>query len=169
MLSLQNRKTLFAALLICSILLTGWFVATALPFFAFIFAACSIALVIIFGRTTRLLQVVRLIRENRIPAVPAAWLQEKGFGHTCIEGLIVSTFGAIIGSVVQWGQGGLGGSRLLEIAIDRKSIILTFGTETKTAKLELLHGLTEIEAAVRLQDDFMFETGVKARLTWSKA
>ena len=108
MLSLQNRKTLFAALLICSILLTGWFVATALPFFAFIFAACSIALVIIFGRTTRLLQVVRLIRENRIPAVPAAWLQEKDFGHTCIEGIIVSTFGAIIGSrVVQWGQGGL--------------------------------------------------------------
>jgi hypothetical protein len=67
------------------------------------------------------------------------------------------------------GAGRSGGSRLLEITIDRKSIILTFGTETKTAKLELLHGLTEIEAAVRLQNDFMFETGVKAKTTWSKA
>lgn len=110
-LSLQNRKTLFAALLICSILLTGWFAATTHPFFAFIFAACSIALLIIFGQTARLLRAVKLIRENRIPAVPAAWLQEKGFDHTCIEGIIVSTFGAIIGSrVVQWGQGGFGGS-----------------------------------------------------------
>lgn len=169
-LTLQTRRNLLAVLLICSVLLTGWFAAAKLPSFALLFAAVSIALLIIFRQTARLLRAVKLIRENRILAVPAAWLQEKGFGHTCIEGLIVSTFGAIIGSkVVQWGQGGLGGSRLLEIAIDRKSIILTFGTETKTAKLELLHGLTEIEAAVRLQDDFMFETGVKARLTWSKA
>jgi hypothetical protein len=168
-LSLQNRKTLFAALLICSILLTVWFAAAALPFFAFIFAASSIALLIIFGRIARLLQVVRLIRENQILAVPAAWLQENDPGCTCTEESIVSTFGAIIGSrVFQWGQGGLGGSRLLDIAIDRKAITLTFGTKAKIAKLTLLHGLTESEAAMQLQEKFNFETGVKAKLTgWS--
>ena len=79
------------------------------------------------------------------------------------------TAALLIGSrVFQWGQGGLGGNRLLDIAIDRKAITLTFGTKAKTAKLTLLHGLTESKAIMQLQDKFIFETGVKAKLTgWS--
>lgn len=170
MLSLQNRKTLFAALLICSILLTGWFAATALPLF------CIYLCRLQYRPGDHFWAYRTLAPGGQTDPGESYSCNARGMAagerfrphlHRGDHRIHLRCDHRFQGGPM--GAGRSGGSRLLEITIDRKSIILTFGTEAKTAKLELLHGLTEIEAAVRLQDDFMFETGVKAKTTWSKA
>ena len=77
----------------------------------------------------------------------------------------MSTFGILIGTkIYRWGLDGVHGVRLSNIEIDRQRMILIFGDETRSMRIELLHGITDQTEILEAKQKFWHETGVSANI-----
>lgn len=162
---IRKRRNGYAVLFVISILLTAWFVMTLVIEKAVVFGAVSIALLMLLVEQNNLLYNASLIWDNRILVVPMAIISKSGDRGEKdteeIEGIVISTFGILIGSkIYKWGCDGVRGVRLNKIKIDRTRIYLTFGDKVKTMRAELLHGMTNEQVVMDVKQKLWRETGI---------
>lgn len=164
--AIRKQRNCYALSLAISVCLTVWFGATFVLEAAFSFGAISIASFILLMRQSRLLSAASLIWDNRILAVPSAYIfTADGQGKNCTEENVVSTFGMLIGyKIYRWGCEGVRGVRLNTVKIDQQRMYLTFGDAVKTMRVELLHGMTEQQAVLDVAQKLWRETGVTANI-----
>lgn len=160
----RNRYALFFTVSIC---LMVWFGTELIVEAVFVFGALSATSLILLVRQSRLLYDAGLIWDNRILAVPSAFIYTAtGKGKSDAEETVVSTFGILIGSkIYKWGMDGVHGVRLNVIEIDRMRIYLTFGNVAKTMQMELLHGMDNKQAVLEVKQKLWSETGVTAMIS----
>lgn len=165
--AIRKRHNGYAVLLAISLSLTVWFSMKPMAETALVFGAASIAMFLLLVRQSRLLYDASLIWDNRILAVPSVVVTTAcSKEHRETEETVVSTFGILIGSrIYKWGCNGVRGVRLNTIEIDRARIYLNFGDGAETTRVELLHGLTDEQAALEVKQRMWHETGVTARLS----
>ncbi|WP_352418236.1 hypothetical protein [Proteiniborus sp.] len=164
---IRKRRNCYALFFAVSICLAMWFGAKFMATSAFAFGIISVASLIFLVRQSRLLYDAALIWDNRILAVPSAFISTvSGKGKNDTEETVVSTFGILIGSkIYQWGCDGIYGVRLNAIEIDRERMYLTFGDTAQTMRVELLHGMTQKHAVLDAAQKLLRETGVTADIT----
>jgi len=81
------------------------------------------------------------------------------------EETLVSTFGLLIGDkIYKWGRDGIHGTQLTDIIIDRTKIYLTFGDDSGTMQIELLHGMACKQEVLDVLLKMWHETGLAATL-----
>ena len=109
-----------------------------------------------------MLYYATLIWDNRILAVSSALISTTGgTGQNHIEKIVVSAFGVLIGrKIYRWGLDGVYGVRLNSIEVDRQRMILSFGDATRSMRIELLHGITDLSEILEVKQKFWHETGV---------
>jgi hypothetical protein len=164
--SIRKRRNCYAIFFTVSICLTVWLGAESMAA-AFVFGIISVAFLIFLVRQSRLLCDAALIWDNRILAVPTAFVSTaSGKGKHDAEQTVVSTFGILIGSkIYQWGCHGVHGVRLNAIEIDRERMYLTFGDVAQTMRVELLHGIAEQQTVLEVAQKLWKETGVTASIS----
>lgn len=162
--AIRKQRIYYTIFFAVSVFLTAWFAMKLLVVMAFLFGAASIALLMILVRQSRLLYDASLIWDNPILTVPSAVISISGGERKrATEETVVSTFGILIGSkIYKWGMNGVRGVRLNAIRIDRTRIYLTFGDESETMQVELLHGMTDKQEVMDVKQRLWRETGVKA-------
>lgn len=155
---IRKQRNCYALVFVVSICLTVWFGAKSMVEASFAFGAISVASLIFLVRQSRLLYDAILIWDNRIFAVPSAFISTAE--------TVVSTFGILIGSkIYRWGCDGVHGVRLNAIEIDRERMYLTFGDAAQTMRVEVLHGLTQQQAVLDVTQKLWYETGVTASIS----
>ena len=164
--AIQELRNGYAVLFAVSICLAVWFGVRLMVEITFIVAVLNITLLILLIRQNRLLYDAKLIRENRILAVPSAVVTILGSKKKSNEEeTVVSTFGILMGNkIYKWGSDGVRGVRLRAIDIDRARVYLTFGDGAETKCVELLHGITDEQTVMNVKQELWDETGVMARL-----
>ncbi len=164
---IRKRRNGYALLFVASICLAVWLGMTFRIEAIFAFGAISAISLLLLVRQTRLLYDATLIWDNRILAVPSAlisMLSSKMKKDT--EETVVSTFGILVDSeIYRWGLDGVHGVRLHTAQIDQERMHLTFGDEAQTMRVELLHGMTEMQAVLDAAKKLLYETGVTADIT----
>ena len=165
--SIRKRRNCYAMFFAAGICLAVWLGATFMVEAAFAFGAISVASLIFLVRQCRLLYDVTLIWDNRILAVPSAFIFTAGSqGKNDTEETVISTFGMLIGSkIYRWGCDGVHGVRLKTIEIDEERMYLTFGDVAQTMRVELLHGMAEQQAVLDVAQKLWHETGVTASIS----
>ncbi len=164
---IRKRRNCYAIFFAVSICLAVWLGAKFMVEAASAFGAISVASLIFLVRQSRLLYDAALIWDNRILAVPSAFISTaSGKGKNDTEETVVSTFGILIGSkIYQWGCDGVHGVRLNAIEIDPERMYLTFGNAAQTVRVELLHGMAEQQAVLDVTQKLWNETGVTASIS----
>ncbi|NMA61182.1 MAG: hypothetical protein GX956_04775 [Firmicutes bacterium] len=129
-------------------------------------AALTIAALLLLIRQSRLLNIVDLIWTNRILVVPLTAIPTiEGAIKTDSEKTVVSTFGLWDGvKIHEWGQGGMLGVRLTSMDIRKDRVNLTFGNAGETTWAELMHGITNLDEVLDVQEKLWRETGVIATI-----
>lgn len=163
---IRQRRNNYALILAGSLLLTLWFSIRLLVVEAVFFAIFSVICLVLLAGQNRKLSKANLIWDNRILSVPSATLYTAdGIEETCQEETIVSTFGLFCaGRIYEWNCAGLRGIRLTAAEVEPAKLSLIFGRSSETMRVELLHGLTEKEEVVDVQEKLWHETGVRAVL-----
>lgn len=159
----RNNYSLFFAVSVC---LVVWLGVELIVEVVYVFGALSIISLILLVRQSRLLYDAGLIWDNRILAVPSAFISTAGSKEkNDAEETLVSTFGILIGSkIYKWGMDGVRGVRLKAIKIDRMQIYLTFGNVAETMQVELLHGMGNKQVVLEVKQKLWRETGVEAMI-----
>lgn len=162
--ALGKRRNLLAALFAAGLLLSGWFALQRAAEAAAVFGAVSAALLVLLVVQMRRLHDANLIRNNCILSVPSAVISLPGSGEkTAEEETVVSTFGVLIGSrIYKWGCDGVHGVRLRSIEIGRERMRLWFGDGDNAARIELLHGMSDLRTAMEVSRKLKHETGIEA-------
>jgi hypothetical protein len=162
--AILKRRNGYAVIFAVCLFLTALFAIKLMPKTALVFGAVSTALLMLLIRQNRLFYDASLIWDNRILAVPSSVISiSNGKGKKDAEETVVSTFGILIGSkIYKWGCDGVCGVRLKAIDIDRERICMTFGDETETMRVELLHGMADKQEVMDVKQKLWRETGVKA-------
>lgn len=162
--AIRKRRDLFAGLLAAGLILSGWFALQRVTEAAVLFGVASAALLFFFVVQMRRLRDACLIRNNCILAVPSAMITVPGRGEkTESEETVISTFGVLIGSrIYKWGCDGIQGVRLRSIEIDRERMCLCFGDGGSTVRIELLHGIPDLQTVMEFRQKLKHETGVEA-------
>ncbi|MEA5059081.1 hypothetical protein SDC9_192039 [bioreactor metagenome] len=151
--AIKTRRDKLICLFMAGIFVAAWFALVNEAKVAFGIGLTSMVLLPWLLLENRRLRAARLIWENRILTVAG----EKGATET-----VVSTFGALVGSrVYKWGWGGVA---LLTVELDKERICLAYGEGEKISRLELAHGISNIQLAMEVKQKFWYETGVSAVL-----
>ncbi len=134
---------------------------------AIICGGLTAAALILLYRQSRLLVAAIVIYDSRILTVPLSVVtSENQPEQKQAEETIVSTFGLLLGNkVYRWGCDGVYGVRLRDVQIDKEHICLTFGADGEMLRVELLHGLSEIQSAMEIAQKIWHETGVRAEIS----
>jgi hypothetical protein len=149
---IRKQRNAYALLFSASICLAVWLGMAFRLEAVFAFGAISLISLLLLVRQSRLLNDAMLIWDNRI-------LKNN-------EETVVSTFGILIGSeIYRWGLDGVHGVRLHTAQIDKERMYLTFGDAAQTMRVELLHGMTQKQAALDAAQKLLHETGVTADIT----
>jgi hypothetical protein len=164
---IRIRRNGYALLFVTSICLAVWLGMAFMIEAIFAFGAISAISLLLLVRQRHRLYYATLIWDNRILAVPSALISMPGRQiKKDTEETIVSTFGILIGSeIYRWGLNGVHGARLHTAHIDQERMHLTFGDEAQTMRVELLHGMTQKQAALDAAQKLLHETGVTADIT----
>lgn len=164
--AIRKWRDISAVLFVVCILFTALFAATQTLELAIVFCIADVAIFIFLYSRNQLFQDATLICNNQILCVPSAVITaENCTDKIMLNETVVSTFGLLIGSkVYKWGCGGISGSRLKQIKLDKERIWLTFGTDDETRCIELLHGMTNKQSIVEITQKLRHETGVTAKI-----
>ena len=164
---IHKRRNGYALLFASSIFLTVWLGATFMLEAVFVFGAIGTISLLLLVRQSCLLYDAMLIWDNPIIAVPSALISMPGRQmKKDNEGTVVSTFGILIGSeIYRWGLDGVHGVRLHTAQFDKERMCLTFGDSAQTMRVELLHDMTQKQAALDAAQKLLRETGVTADIT----
>ena len=162
-----KRRNWYALLFAASICLAVWHGTAFMSEAVFAFGAVGLISLLLLVRQSRLLNDAMLIWDNRILEVPSALISMPGRQmKKNNEETVVSTFGILIGSeIYRWGLDGVHGVRLHTAQIDKERMYLTFGDAAQTMRVELLHGMTQKQAALDAAQKLLHETGVTADIT----
>ena len=162
--AIRKQRNVYAVFFVLCALLTPCFVVERMWETVFILSMAGAVALILLIHQSRMVYNARLICGNSILTVSTAVLSDlEGVEEKTVDETVVSTFGVLVGNkVYKWGCDGLNGSRLKNIEMDRERISLTFGSETQTLKLELLHGLDKVEKVLQVKQNLLRETGVEA-------
>lgn len=163
---IRKRRNCYALFLAVSICLTGWLSVKFMAEAALVFGAVSVISILLLVRQSRLLYDAALVWDNRILAVPSAFISTAGGKRRNDTGeTVVSTFGILIGAkIYRWGCDGIHGVRLNAIEIDKERMCLAFGNVAQTMRVELLHGMAEQQAVQDAAQKLWRETGVTASI-----
>ncbi|WP_347490123.1 hypothetical protein [Desulfoscipio sp. XC116] len=155
----------YALLFIVSICFTMLLYVKYMMEALFILGFLNVILLIILVKQNSMLYDAELIRENSVLAVSSAFITLPDGQKKSADATIVSTFGILIGGkIYKWGCGGVHGVQLKAVMMDRAWIYLTFGDETGTIRVELLHGLTKMEEVADIKQKLWRETGITAMI-----
>jgi len=162
--AIRKRRKRYAVLCAVCVLLMLCFAAGHMREAALAFGVAGATLLILFIFQNRVASDAGLICDNPILRVPSAVLSDLGCTkNKTVDETVISTFGALVsGKVYKWGCDGLTGSRLKSIEVDRERISLTFGSRAKTLRLELLHGIDNVQKVAQVKENLLHETGVEA-------
>jgi hypothetical protein len=108
-----------------------------------------------------------LIWDNPILMVPLAVVStENGIERRVAEQTVFSVFGILIGNkIYKWGTDGINGVRLSSVVIEKAHMQLTFGDDTKTMWVRLLHGMVDEQEVFEVKERLWRETGLTARVS----
>ena len=164
---IRKRRNGYALLFSASICLVVLLGATFKLEAVFVFGAISLIPLLLLVRQSRLLYDAKLIWDNRILAVPSAFISMPGRQmKKDTEEIVVSTFGILIGSeIYRWGLDGVHGVKLHTAQIDKERMYLTFGDAAQAMRVELLHGMTQKQTVLDSAQKLLHETGVTADIT----
>ncbi|MGI6490947.1 MAG: hypothetical protein ACOX0T_00790 [Pelotomaculum sp.] len=165
--AIRKWHKIYFVLLIISVFLAVLFYRSSMLEITIVFGCVNIALLILLIKQNRLLKDAELIWDNCILAVPYAIIStEKGKERSVAEQTVVSVFGILMGNkIYKWGTDGLYGVRLSSVVIEKAYIQLTFGDETMTMWVRLLHGLVDKQEVLEIKDRLWREIGVTAKVT----
>lgn len=165
--AIKNRRNLYSALSVAVIFLTVLLLVTQKTEATIICGGLTAVVLFLLYRQSRLLGTAMVIVDSQILTVPSSIVtSENQPEQKQAEETIVSTFGLLIGNkVYRWGCDGVYGVRLREVQIDKEHICLTFGAEGEMLRVELLHGLNEMQSAMEIAQKIWHETGVRAEIS----
>ena len=165
--AIKDRRNLYAAFSVAVMLLTMLLLITQKTEATIICGGLTAVVLFLLYRQSRLLVAAMVIYDSRILTVPSSVVtSENQPEQKQAEETIVSTFGLLIGNkVYRWGCDGVYGVRLREVQIDKEHICLTFGAEGEMLRVELLHGLNEMQSAMEIAQKIWHETGVRAEIS----
>jgi len=160
--SINKMRNYYLVFFVIAALLTLWFALKFIYEAAFIFGNISIVLLLYVIKQNRLLYDTRLIYDNCIFKIPSATVSTSNSEiKLAVEEIVVSAFGLIIGNkIYKWGYHGAYGVKLKVIEINPERVYLTFGDASKTARVELLHGITNKQEVLDIKQKFWRETGI---------
>ncbi len=164
--AIRKRRKRYAVLFVVCVFLIPCFAAGHMRETALAFGVAGVALLILFIFQSRVASDAGLICDNPILTVPSAVVSDLERSETkTVDETVVSAFGALVGGkVYKWGCDGLTGSRLKSIEMDRERISLIFGSRAKTMRLELLHGMDNVQKVAQVKENLFHETGVEAAI-----
>lgn len=91
---------------------------------------------------------------------------ENGIERRVAEQTVFSVFGILIGNkIYKWGTDGINGVRLSSVVIEKAHMQLTFGDDTKTMWVRLLHGMVDEQEVFEVKERLWRETGLTARVS----
>jgi hypothetical protein len=160
--AMRKRRDALALSLCMTVALAVWLLWKGIPEVALTLGAGSAALIASLYVLSHRLRHARLILDTSILRVTSAVISEPVNGRMVrLEETVVSTFGVLVGGrVYRWGCEGVYGVRLSAVEIDRGRISLTFGSENKSMRIDLPHGLSDQQAVLEICRNLKYETGV---------
>lgn len=164
--TIRKRRNIYAILLCASILLTVWLSMVFGIEATFVVGTISIAVLLLLLKQNNLLYDATLIWDNRILAVTSALISVPGVKDKKHSSeIVLSTFGILVDDkIYRWGLDGLYGVRLSSIEIGKKRLYLTFGDVSETMRVEMLHGMTELQEVMEVAQKLLRETGITAKI-----
>ncbi len=162
--SIRRRYTYCALLLALSILCTVWLDPSEIGS-SILWSLVIVFLVGLFILQSQKLQTAKLIWDNRILAIPGAFLDKRSGAARAVDEVVLSTFGMLsAGHVYEWGRRGLWGIRLKTMDINHKKMRLSFGNERQAMWFEFEHGIDTKQKILEVAQTLWQETGVKATI-----
>ena len=164
--AIKNRRNLYAALSVATILLPELLLKAQKMEAAIACGGLIAVALILLYRQSRLLVAAMVIYDSQILTVPSSIvISENHPDQKQAEETIVSTFGLLLGNkVYRWGCDGVYGVRLREVQIDKEHICLSFGADGEMLRDELLHGLTDRQNVMEITEKIWHETRVRAEI-----
>jgi hypothetical protein len=165
--AIRKCYKIYGALFIISVFSTVWFLGRLVIETVIVFGCANIVLLILLIKQKKLLKDAELIWDNLILMVPLAVVStENGIERRVAEQTVFSVFGILIGNkIYKWGTDGINGVRLSSVVIEKAHMQLTFGDDTKTMWVRLLHGMVDEQEVFEVKERLWRETGLTARVS----
>lgn len=164
--SIRRQRNVITLLNVILSIMILWFATKLMLDVVVIIGILIVVLFTLLIRQNKKYHNAKLIHDNCILMIPVATIILKHSSQEeIIEETVISTFGIMIGcKIYMWGLNGVWGVRLNSIEIKHKHMSFVFGKKNETTRVELLHGITDIQTVLNIKQRLWHETGIMATI-----